>query len=66
MKNKNFRIGFRHPFPVMPNMAIAVIQVSEETGKQLIEWAETGKALLRLENQNTVANYFVCEFRSEK
>ena len=47
-------------------MAIAVIQVSEDTGNKLVNWAETGKALLRLENQNTVANYFVCEFRLDK
>jgi hypothetical protein len=63
---KNFRIGFKHPFPFLPNIAIFVIQVSEETGNKLVNWANTGKALLALENQNTVANYFVCEFRLDK
>lgn len=66
MKKKNFRIGFRHPFPVLPNIAIFVISVRETTGNQLIDLASKAKELLALEDETTVANYFVCEFRLDK
>jgi hypothetical protein len=40
--------------------------VRETTGNQLIDLASKAKALLALEDETTVANYFVCEFRIDK
>ena len=62
MKRK-LRIGFRHPLPILPNAAVFVISVTEEAGNKLIAWADTGRALLTLEGETTIASRIVCEFR---
>jgi hypothetical protein len=63
LKRANFRIGFRHPFPLLPNVAIFTISISEDAGHFIIDLAEQMKARLRQEQADNIANYFVAEFR---